>query len=649
MMQPPADPVPDAMATDVDATQSTQATQPTSQPQGEPVSETHLWGSLMPCNPTLRRVDFAKMKNVYKVGRNQANDIIFPGMKISNMHCVISWDGVESKDAAIRVTDTSSNGTYINGDRMDKHSWRILHDGNEIAFGSATVQEPENAIQDYRFVFRLLAAGPPVSGFHKYYQLHTELGKGSFATVMKAMHRETGEWYAVKIIQSSKLRTPTNGNSTEESRGTKFSREISILEKLKHPNICLLKEVFYEDWNIKLVLEYISGGDLLEYILKKHGLAEPTAQHITYQICDALAYVHKSNITHRDLKPENVLLTNDDPPQVKVADFGLAKAVDSVTMLRTMCGTPCYLAPEVVIQNNNEGYDNVVDSWSVGVIVFSMLTESAPFIEDVDADMSTRVRTRTIDWATLRNAGASDEAEDFIRRLLEWNPATRMTLTHARAHPWLRAYHNGHANDTPPPSPHPRAVTPLHALAPDASMRSDGMSVDMGVPSSDAPMDDEQEQDSEPAPSQLPPIPGAFPASQPLGLPREGSRVLPLQRRAQVLQASQEQADADGSGESDEEEAEEPARPGKRKVFEAELTPMRESDDELSVAPVDANAGARRRGAAAGRGRRGRSVKARGGAGREQEAEEHGGVQRHPRRSSRLVSTLQTGKVARRV
>ena len=90
-------------------------------------------------------------------------------------------------------------------------------------------------------------------------------------------------------------------------------------------------------------------------------------------MCDALSYVHSMGICHRDLKPENVLLTADEPPMVKVADFGLAKVIDSMTMLRTMCGTPVYLAPEVVNQTpDNEGYDQVVDSWSVGVIVFSM-------------------------------------------------------------------------------------------------------------------------------------------------------------------------------------------------------------------------------------------------------------------------------------
>jgi serine/threonine/tyrosine protein kinase RAD53 len=126
---------------------------------------------------------------------------------------------------------------------------------------------------------------------------------------------------------------------------------------------------------------------------------------------------------------------------VKVADFGLAKIVDSLTMLRTMCGTPSYLAPEVVKQENQEGYDNAVDSWSVGVIVFSMVTNSSPFIEDENQrDVRTRIIERRIDWGTLTNSGVSLDAQSLIRSLLEENPLRRMSLTNALGHPWLASY-----------------------------------------------------------------------------------------------------------------------------------------------------------------------------------------------------------------
>ncbi len=166
------------------------------------------------------------------------------------------------------------------------------------------------------FVFRHIACGPPSRGLYKYYDLQHELGKGSFATVMKALHREEGKWYAVKMIQANKLRrglssATINGNGNgkgakSNDKASNFAREINILERLQHPNICQLKEVFFESYNIStcsalcltaaayklhadLVLEWVPGGDLLDYILKRGGLPEPEAQSLTYQICDALA------------------------------------------------------------------------------------------------------------------------------------------------------------------------------------------------------------------------------------------------------------------------------------------------------------------------------------------------------------------------
>ncbi|PFH44973.1 hypothetical protein AMATHDRAFT_164241 [Amanita thiersii Skay4041] len=418
---------------DTEALQQTQSTQQASQPVNSSI-DSHLWGYLQPCNSTLTRIDFWKIHPRYTVGRNtQANQVVLPGFKISNQHCIISWDGSEDLDSSVRVHDLSSNGTFVNGTKIGRNQWNILRDGNEIAFGTCVPQPQNGGLEDYRFIYRHTASGLPTSGLHAFYDIGTELGKGSFATVRKAVCRATGEWYAVKMIQDSKkigVKTIT------------FSREIAIMQKLKHPNICNLKEAFSPgNGDLYLVLELVDGGDLLEYILYRNGLSEGDAKHITYQICDALSYIHSEGVTHRDLKPENVLLTKDTPPKVKVADFGLAKLVDSATMLRTMCGTPSYLAPEVVKQTNQSGYDNAVDSWSVGVIVFSMLTNSSPFIEDENQrDIRTRILERTVDWATLHKANVTLEAQDFIRRLLEENPTQRLSLNNALQHPWLQSY-----------------------------------------------------------------------------------------------------------------------------------------------------------------------------------------------------------------
>ncbi|EPQ57134.1 Pkinase-domain-containing protein, partial [Gloeophyllum trabeum ATCC 11539] len=427
--------------------EATQSTQQASQSQPVVQNEAHLWGFLQPCSSELTRIDLWKSIPIYQFGRNEnktaGNNIVFPGLKISNIHCTIEWDGREDINSTITVHDKSSNGTFINGARIGKGQYGILREGNEIAFGTPHPQE--NAMEDYRFLFRLTAGGPPVTGFYKEYDVGQQLGKGTFASVYKAIHKETGQWYAVKIIDLSKVRKPTeaDANGKPKSKTSTFGREIMILESLQHPNICQLKEAFFqtEIKTINLVLELVEGGDLLDYILKRGGVVEAEAQHLAYQICDALAYIHSRGIAHRDLKPENVLLTKDSPPVVKVADFGLAKAVDSLTMLRTMCGTPSYLAPEVVTQTSSkEGYDQIVDSWSVGVIVFSMLTNTSPFLENSKLELMPRIVQRSIDWYTLENCGASPYAVQFVRRLLETDPSRRMTLDQARFDPWLQQY-----------------------------------------------------------------------------------------------------------------------------------------------------------------------------------------------------------------
>lgn len=361
------------------------------------------------------------------------NQVVLPGFKVSNQHCVIKWDGEGNSNVVVH--DLSSNGTFINNTKIGKGQSRILREGNEIAFGTSVPQPHNNGLEDYRFVYRHTANGPPTEGLYAYYDLSNELGKGSFATVMKAMSRTTGEWFAVKMIHG-------NRNDHHVTRSTSFTREITVMEQLKHPNICELKEVFYQENNdINLVLELVEGGDLLEYILKHNGVPEVDSKHIAYQLCDALAYIHSKGITHRDLKPENVLLTKDRPPRVKVADFGLAKIVDSVTMLRTMCGTPSYLAPEVVKQENHQGYDNLVDSWSVGVIIFSMLTNAGPFIEDENQrDIRARIAGRHIDWSILENVNPSPEALSFLHALMQEDPRRRMSLKDALEHPWLQSY-----------------------------------------------------------------------------------------------------------------------------------------------------------------------------------------------------------------
>ncbi|KAA1472825.1 kinase-like protein [Dentipellis sp. KUC8613] len=545
-------------------TQQTQATQLT-QYSTQSENTSHLFGCLTPCNPhplsKQLRMDFLKISPEITIGRGVGlNHFVLPGMKISNVHCKVTWDGVDSRQGVATITDMSSNGTFINGQKIPKGVPRTIRDGNEIAFGTLHVSDrPE---EDYRYIYRHLAGEQAVDGIHAKYELVEHLGSGSFASVMRALSLQTGRWYAVKIIHFSKLQKSSNM--------TALGREISILETLAHPNICKLYEVFRENdhSDIFLVLELVEGGDLLNYILKEQakrggegGITEGMSRHITRQICDAMAYIHSRHITHRDLKPENILLSMANPPVVKVADFGLAKAVDSMTMLRTMCGTPSYLAPEVVNQVDASGYDHLVDSWSVGVIVFSMLTGASPFEEDSALPITDRIREREVNWRVLTETGASELAHDFIHRLLETDPKKRMTMPAALEHPWL-ANVDSQTWQTQPPT-----ESSLSSISADASMLSSfpsdesmemdgGANYGMGAAPTGAASGGAYDAESMPGANQL----------------ADTGRVnrAPLERRSEILAREEEAAVAgpsSGSEEADEDEdamIQSPARGGKR-------------------------------------------------------------------------------------
>ncbi|EEB93591.1 hypothetical protein MPER_07724, partial [Moniliophthora perniciosa FA553] len=294
-------------------TQATQAIENGSQDFSQDDKETHLFGSLHPCNPGVARYDLWRMKGRYKIGRREGNDIVFSSTKISNFHAEIVWDGKTDDTSCVTIKDMeSTNGVY----------------DNEIAFGSRVTPETGD---DYRFIFYHLAAGSPRRGLYAYYDLRPELGRGSFATVFRAVSKATGEWFAVKIIQESRR----TGKEESSSSNVNLQREIAIMKELHHPNICALKDVFVCDNNdINLVIELVDGGDLLDFIIHDKITSEGQARYITRQLCEALSYIHGKGVAHRDLKPENILLTADDPPIVKVADFGLAKVADSMTMLK---------------------------------------------------------------------------------------------------------------------------------------------------------------------------------------------------------------------------------------------------------------------------------------------------------------------------
>ncbi|KAF8521263.1 kinase-like domain-containing protein [Hysterangium stoloniferum] len=394
-----------------------------------------LVGSLISMEGTPFQFDLKKdtSSRVWTIGRAPSCDLRLNKFKISSVHCRLTWNGKSGQQSEVMLEDTSTNGTYIDKAYL-KGGKTILRSGAQINLAGDTT---------CRFMFKDIE-GSTVHTVRiaSKYDILGELGSGAFARVHRCLERATGKEYAVKIIDRTRFRA----QGTED----KLNREIFILERLanfNHNHIVSLVEYFDEDDMIYLILEYVKGGDLLTFIVSNAPIDENEVRRLTAQMCQAMAYVHSNDITHRDLKPENVLVTTStvkERPDCKIADFGLAKLVDDQTFLRTMCGTPAYLAPEVILRtDHSQAYDNKVDSWSLGVIIFAMLTNTSPFNEGYDNEANDRRRreyfqNRTVNWQTVIGLGISRTGLEFLRDLLQQDMRRRKTISQMLDHPWIR-------------------------------------------------------------------------------------------------------------------------------------------------------------------------------------------------------------------
>ena len=265
---------------------------------------------------------------------------------------------------------------------------------------------------------------PPVNGSR--YSDRAQLGEGAFSKVKEGTHRQTSKPYAIKIVTKSKL--------TREDE-VALRDEIDVLKELKHPNIIRLYDVFDESQFYYLVTECLFGGELFDRIVSKSYYSEKEARDVCRILFQSMAYCHGRSIAHRDLKPENLLLqseTNDS--EVKIADFGFAKKCLTPNCLSTQCGTPGYVAPEIL-----EGvkYDMKSDMWSLGVITYILLGGYPPFIEQGQRELFRKIRRGQYQFHPEYWGQVSQEAKDLITALLTVNPDERMSADEALKNPWI--------------------------------------------------------------------------------------------------------------------------------------------------------------------------------------------------------------------
>lgn len=263
--------------------------------------------------------------------------------------------------------------------------------------------------------------------FHSTYKEGKKLGEGAFSEVVEARHRVSGTSFAVKKITKTKL-------TKEDDLALKD--EISILKAFDHPNIIKLYDVFEEPSYYFLVTEMMRGGELFDRIVTKAFYNEKEARDVCQIIFGALKYCHDRNCAHRDLKPENLLLisrTNDR--EIKIADFGFAKKVTSEHCLLTQCGTPGYVAPEIL---HGVAYGTKADMWSLGVIAYILLGGYPPFIEQNQRELFKKIKRGMYEFHTEYWGNISPQAKDMISSLLTVDPQKRYAANDALGSAWIQ-------------------------------------------------------------------------------------------------------------------------------------------------------------------------------------------------------------------
>ncbi|KAI0355789.1 kinase-like protein [Trametes cingulata] len=416
-----------------------EATQPQQEPLAPhlpPWEEDDVWGVLEPIPYRAGRecLVFRLGQLSYTMGRDrELVDYVLDDNYISAKHFTVTRYEKEPRSVSIQ-DNNSRNGTFVRGERIGKGQFAVLSEGSEVAVGKLKFDESSGAEDPaWRYVYRVghKATKKDMAALHRVYdvQYDRELGSGAFGTVCEALHMAEGVSYAVKFVERTRLRRQGKTGRLGDAEALDIPREIAIMKGLQHRHICQMKEYFISAERIALVLELLKGGNLATYRDTRSPMREAEVQYFTYQICDALSFLHSQGIVHRDLKPENVLLTQDDPPVAKVADFGLAKMVDEKTLLRTWCGTPAYIAPEIH-ERQPSGYSSAVDSWSIGIMTYEMVVSTSLVMDRVSS------RLPKIRWKVLKSQ-MSRQGCSFVKSLLEVDPSRRMTMALACEHRWL--------------------------------------------------------------------------------------------------------------------------------------------------------------------------------------------------------------------
>ena len=325
----------------------------------------------------------------------------------------------KNKTMTVTVSNSHNNSILNNNTSFILFDAEVKEKNNLMKQGKYYLKESERLSKYINEYFTKCESYPKSQIY--FYKYGRQIGKGAFGKVNLGLHILTGRIVAIKSFNKKKL--------NNDKAKAKIYHEINLMKNLRHSSVVKILDTFETEKYIFIIMENIAGGDLLSFVKKRTKLNEKVCKYIFKQILEAIKYIHSKNIVHRDIKLDNVLIDLNN--NIKICDFGVGKMIHDKEILLDQCGTPAYIAPEILL---NKGYDGFgVDVWSSGIVLYTMLSGMVPFKANNLNDLQNNIITGN--FKDIH--GISKDCNDLLHKLLQINPKKRISIDDALNHPWI--------------------------------------------------------------------------------------------------------------------------------------------------------------------------------------------------------------------